>query len=130
MSLAPLLPDLILPLKCQTDIQNRYNQQAHPLPFIKSSQVVAPKRAPAKERPDIEEAQEESGDEAVDDADVKELSDAEADVSKDKYVAKPKKKKATAGGAKKKAKVAGSDDDEEDVKPKKGKGKAKVKAKN
>nr|POE65996.1 replication factor c subunit 1 [Quercus suber] len=108
-----------------------YNQQSHPLPFIKSSQVVAPKRAPPKERPDLEEALEESGDEAVDDADVKEESDAEADLAKDKYVAKPKKRKApaTAGGAaKKKGKTAAADsEDEVDEKPKKGKGKAKTK---
>nr|POE96464.1 replication factor c subunit 1 [Quercus suber] len=91
-----------------------YNQQAHPLPFIKSSQVVAPKRAPPKEQPDLEEALEESGDEAVDDADVKEESDAEADLAKDKYVAKPKKRKAaaTAGAAKKKGKAAADSEDE------------------
>ncbi|KAF2724070.1 DNA replication factor C, large subunit [Polychaeton citri CBS 116435] len=130
-----------------------YNLQSHPLPFMKASQVVAPKRAPARERPDLEEAFEESADEAsADDADVK-AEDEEVDVTKDKYVKQPKKKRAPAaskkgaadGGtasskAKGKAKGKGKkaaddedeemddfvDDEEEDEKPKKkGKGKSK-----
>ena len=42
-----------------------YNAQSHPLPFMKSSSVLAPRRAPAKEKPDLEEAQEESADEGL-----------------------------------------------------------------
>ena len=116
----------------ETDSDYRYNQQSHPLPFMKASQIVAPKKAPAKEKPDLEEAFEESEDDAMDDADVKAEDDDEVDLSKDKYVKQPKKKKATtakAGGAKKKKTVKDEDDeeDEEDVKPKKGKGKDRAK---
>ncbi|CZT24794.1 related to replication factor C, subunit RFC1 (large subunit) [Ramularia collo-cygni] len=118
-----------------------YNLQSHPLPFMKASEVVAPKKAPPKEKPDLEEAFDESEDEAPLD-DVKEEDNVEADLSKDKYVAKPKKKRAsTAGGSKASSKASGSkaagskrnkaavdddeEDEEEDVKPKKGKGRAK-----
>ena len=111
-----------------------YNQQSHPLPFMKASQIVAPKRAPAKEKPDLEEALEESEDEAVVDAEAAD-DDEDVDLSKDKYVKQPKKKKAPAAGAaakkgkgKKKAAVEDEDDEEsEEEKPKKGKGKAKAK---
>jgi replication factor C subunit 1 len=108
-----------------------YNQQSHPLPFMKASQVVAPKRAGAKEKPDLEEAFEASEDEAVLDAEVDE-GDEDVDLSKDKYVKQPKKKKAPAAGASKKGKKKAAaedddDDEEEDEKPKKGKGKAKAK---
>ncbi|SMQ46182.1 unnamed protein product [Zymoseptoria tritici ST99CH_3D7] len=107
-----------------------YNQQSHPLPFMKASQVVAPKKAPAQDKPDLEEAFEVSEDEAPDDADVKD-EDQELDLSKDKYVKQPKKKKASAkAGASKKKKGAKGDDDDEDEeeeKPKKGKGKGRAK---
>jgi replication factor C subunit 1 len=64
---------------------------------MKSSQVVAPKKGASKEKPDLEEALDESEDEApADDADVKEEDDLEGDLSKDKYVKAPKKKKAPA----------------------------------
>lgn len=121
----------------------RYNQQSHPLPFMKASQVLAPKRAPAKERPDLEEAQEESADEAADAAEnVAAEDEEEGDLSKDKYVKVPKKRKAAAGaaagakaGGSKKAKKGGKkavdedeeEDEEEEEKPKKGKGKGKAK---
>ncbi|CAI6339161.1 unnamed protein product [Periconia digitata] len=113
-----------------------YNQQAHPLPFMKASSVVAPKKA-AKEKPDLEEAIEESDEEEV----INEVKDEEEDVdlSKDKYVKQPKKKAApkkgaAAAGSKAKGKggrkkAANDDDDEEseeEVKPK-AKGKAKAK---
>ena len=106
-----------------------YNQQSHPLPFMKASQVVAPKRAPAKEKPDLEEALEESADEAVDDVDAEE-GEEDVDLSKDKYVKQPKKKKAPAA-KKGKKKAADEDEDDEDEeeeeKPKKGKGKGRAK---
>ena len=112
-----------------------YNSQSHPLPFMKASQVVAPKRGAAKEKPDLEEALEESADEAVDEADAA-GEEEDGDLSKDKYVKQPKKRKAaaTAGGARKasgsKKRKAGKDeDDDEEVqeKPKKGKGKGRAK---
>ncbi|KAF1852058.1 DNA replication factor C, large subunit [Cucurbitaria berberidis CBS 394.84] len=105
-----------------------YNQQSHPLPFMKATSIVAPKKQ-AKEKPDLEEAIEESDDGEV----VEEIKeeDAEADLSKDKYVKQPKKKAAPKKAGKKKAKAGESgDEDEEDVKPKaKGKGKAAAKGK-
>lgn len=105
----------------------QYNQQSHPMPFMKASQVVAPKRAPAKEKPDLEEALEESEDENVVDADAEE-GEEDVDLSKDKYVKQPKKKKAPAAKKGKKKDVESEDDeDDEDEKPKKGKGKGRAK---
>ena len=128
-----------------------YNQMSHPLPYMKASSIVAPKRK-GKERPDIEESLDESdsgvssgGEEAILD------EDQPLDLKKDKYVAAPKKKKkaAAARGKKGSAKGKGTgktneeldellededeDEDEgseEDVKPRKGvsrKGKARSK---
>ena len=76
-----------------------YNSQAHPLPFMKASSVVAPKAA-KKEKPDLEDAIDESDvDEiATGDADeVKDDEEEELDMKKDKYIKAPKKKKANAG---------------------------------
>lgn len=111
-----------------------YNQRSHPLPFMKASSVVAPKKQP-KERPDIEDAIEESDEEEeVVDADVKEDEEEELDLKKDKYVKVPKKSTARGGGAGKGKKAAkgkkvkdeeeGEDDfiDDEDEKPKKARG--------
>jgi len=115
-----------------------YNQISHPLPYMKASQVVAPKKN-AKDRPDIEEAIDES-DSGVSSGDDQAVLDEDQplDLKKDKYVKaakkKPKGKKAGAKG-KAKGKVKDESDDEndeseEDVKPKKGTGpKAKGKAK-
>lgn len=104
-----------------------YNQQSHPLPFMKASSVVAPKKQ-TKEKPDLEEAIEESDDGEV----VEEIKedDEDVDLSKDKYVKQPKKKAAAKKGSAaakkgKKAKAEDSEDEDEDVKPK-GKGKAKA----
>jgi replication factor C subunit 1 len=116
-----------------------YNQRSHPLPFMKASSVVAPKRQP-KERPDIEDAIDESDEEEeVVDAEVKEDDDDELDLKKDKYVKVPKKAAARGGGGAKgkkatkgkKVKDEDEDDfiDDEDEKPKKGrskKGKSKA----
>ncbi|GAB7362498.1 hypothetical protein MBLNU230_g2819t1 [Neophaeotheca triangularis] len=117
-----------------------YNAQSHPLPFIKSSQVVAPTAAP-KVKPDLEEALDESDDEAAADPEKEAKEQAkEDDLTKDKYVKAPKKKRAAAApkgkgkaAAKPKGKGKAKDDsdeemedasEEEDVKPKKGRGKA------
>ncbi|TKX20513.1 replication factor C subunit 1 [Elsinoe australis] len=102
-----------------------YNKRDHPLPFIKASSVQAPKKL-GKDKPDLEEAIEESDEEEV--VEVKEEEDEELDLSKDKYVKQPKKKKAPAKGKGTK-KAAADDDEEEDEKPKKGKGKAAAKGK-
>jgi len=108
-----------------------YNQQSHPLPFMKASNVIAPKRA-TKEKPDLEEALEESDEgEVIDEAPDKD--DEDTDLSKDKYIKAPKKKKAPAAvaGKKRGKKAANEDEDEDDDEPpaKKGKGKGKAKSK-
>ena len=114
-----------------------YNQQSHPLPFMKASNVVAPKKM-SKDRPDLEEAIEESDDseELALDADENNDEDEALDLKKDKYVKAPKKKAAPKKAAKSekgKGKVKDEIDEdiddknesesesEEDIKPKKSK---------
>ena len=102
-----------------------YNQQSHPMPFIKASQVQAPKVPIA--RPDVEEAMEESEEEAVEDAgDSKAEGDEdqgtlEEQLGKDKYIKAPKAKK------KGKAKSSEAGGEGEKTKAAKGKGKGKAK---
>lgn len=111
-----------------------YNQQSHPLPFMKASTVTAPRKQ-AKEKPDLEEAIDESDEaEFIDDAKGDDEDEADdLDLSKDKYVKAPSKKKASAKG--KGRKSAGneedyaSDDVGADGKGKKGKSAAKGKGK-
>lgn len=104
-----------------------YNQRSHPLPFMKASNVVAPKKTP-KEKPDIEDAIDESDeDEVVEEESKEQDEEEELDLKKDKYVSLPKKKAAAGKGKKGKQKAA--DDDEAEEKPKRGKArKPKVKA--
>ncbi|OJJ76337.1 hypothetical protein ASPBRDRAFT_116964 [Aspergillus brasiliensis CBS 101740] len=110
-----------------------YNQRSHPLPFIKASSIVAPKKMP-KEKPDIEDALEESDEEEVIEDDSKDNDESEElDLKKDKYVRVPKKAAAKGGagkGRKSKKAAAGDDDfiDDEEEKPKKARGR-KPKAK-
>ncbi|KAJ5671050.1 hypothetical protein N7507_000177 [Penicillium longicatenatum] len=106
-----------------------YNSRSHPMPFMKASNVVAPAKKGPKEKPDIEDALEESDEEEV----VEEAKDddEELDLKKDKYVSQPKKK-AVKGAAKgkKTTKKAANDDfiDDDEEKPKSArKGKAKAK---
>ncbi|KAJ4184501.1 DNA replication factor C complex subunit Rfc1 [Fusarium falciforme] len=104
--------------KTKAAFTRTYNAMSHPVPFMKASNVVAPKAQP-KEVPDLEEAVED------DDADIAETpevdeDDDEIDFKKDKYIKQPKAKKAT----KKAAKAAADDDDGE--KPKRGRAKAKA----
>lgn len=100
-----------------------YNSRSHPMPFMKASNVVAPKKGP-KEKPDLEDAIEESDEEEVVE-EIKEDTEEELDLKKDKYVSLPKKKKAPAKG--KKTKKAADDDVDDEEKPKRGrKGKAKA----
>lgn len=116
-----------------------YNQQSHPLPYMKASNVIAPKKL-RKDKPDLEEALDDSdsGDDPIVDAnaDNDDDEDAPLDLKKDKYVRAPKKRPAprksatknSASKAKGKGKVESEeemdddeeDDSEEDVKPKKG----------
>ncbi|ODH25157.1 hypothetical protein ACO22_05247 [Paracoccidioides brasiliensis] len=109
-----------------------YNQQSHPLPFIKGTSVVAPKHV-AKEKPDLEDAIDESdeGEEILGEEETKD-DGSDLDLKKDKYVKMPKKAGArkskvatTEPNAKKPKKKVVDDDDaeedsDEDVKPKKG----------
>lgn len=123
----------------KTAFTKTYNQMSHPLPFMKAGGGLPPMKK-AKERPDLEEAIEESDDaeemlaEAEGDDEEEEL-----DLKKDKYVSAPKKKKAApkkaAATKKGKGKVKDEDEDdemvdasEEDVKPSRGKGKGKATA--
>ncbi|KAI9792417.1 MAG: hypothetical protein M1816_002301 [Peltula sp. TS41687] len=123
-----------------------YNQQSHPLPFIKASTVVAPKTA-SRDKPDLEEAIEESEEDdellAADPDVKKEDEEANLDLSKDKYVKQPKKKAAPNKTAAKKAPTTKKgkakadeseeeeeevdDESEEEIKPTKGRG-SKAKA--
>lgn len=85
-----------------------YNQRSHPLPFMKASEVVATKKTP-KEKPDIEDAIDESDEDEVAGEDEKEGKgddEGEEDLKKDKYISLPKKSKAsgTDGSGKKPAK--------------------------
>lgn len=92
---------------------------SHPVPFMKASNVLAPKRQ-AKEAPDLEEAIEEEDDAAV--ADAPEADDEEIDLKNDKYIKQPKVKKASKKSTK--ASTADGEDEDEDAKPK-GRGKPK-----
>lgn len=106
-----------------------YNQRSHPIPFMKASSVIAPKQVP-REKPDIEEAIDESDEEEeILDTETREEDESEElDLKKDKYVKIPKKSSKAATKGKKAAKVKkGGDqddfiDDEEEEKPKKGRG--------
>ncbi|OXV09713.1 hypothetical protein Egran_02535 [Elaphomyces granulatus] len=112
-----------------------YNQQSHPLPFAKASDVVATKGL-RRDKPDIEDAIEESDEEEVLGDEVKD--DEEPDLKKDKYVKLPKKpavQKGNAGKGKRATKGKKNeeddfiDDDEgDDARPRKGRGR-KLKAK-
>ncbi|KAK4067887.1 hypothetical protein Trihar35433_6447 [Trichoderma harzianum] len=105
--------------KTKAAFTRTYNSMTHPLPFIKATNVFAPKKQ-TKDAPDLEEAIEEE-----DDAELLEAPDAdeddEVDLKKDKYIKQPKVKKPS----KKAAKVDTGDDDTTDSKPK---GRAKAKA--
>ncbi|KAG8405325.1 DNA replication factor C complex subunit Rfc1 [Metarhizium acridum] len=95
-----------------------YNSMNHPVPFMKASNVIAPKRQ-TKEVPDLEEAIEEEDDEQA--VEVPDVDEDEVDLKKDKYIKQPKKKP-----AKKSAKAA-ADDDGDDQPKSKGKTKGKAK---
>ncbi|OBT46632.1 hypothetical protein VE00_01752 [Pseudogymnoascus sp. WSF 3629] len=101
-----------------------YNSRTHPMPFMKASNVVAPAKA-TKEVPDLEEAIEESDSGEVLVETPEDNEDEDMDISKDKYIKKPKAKKATVKkpAGKKAKKNDGADgnegDSQDEVKPKK-----------
>ena len=150
LGVGPMAMDSVkLETQTKATFTRLYNQQSHPLPFMKASNVIAPKK-PSKEKPDLEEALDDSDfddDPVVDDKGEDEDEDAPLDLKKDKYVKAPKKKAAPRKSAGKnaapKAKGKGNpeseekidDDDEEEedeseeyVKPKKRKAAVKGKA--
>ena len=132
LGLGPMADDKVkIDTQTKATFTRLYNQRSHPLPFIKASSVVAPKKMP-KVKPDLEDAIDESdeGEEILGDEEVKgDDEESDLDLKKDKYVKAPKKKKggpgAGAGGkggaakAKPKKKAAkntkaDSDDENED----------------
>ncbi|CRG88953.1 Replication factor C subunit 1 [Talaromyces islandicus] len=134
LGLGPMRDEIVkIETQTKSAFTRIYNQRSHPLPFMKTSTVVAPKKGP-KVKPDIEDAIDESDEEEIVE-DAKEVDESEElDLKKDKYVKMPKAK--AKGGAAKGKKAAGKGkkkdddflDDEEDEQPKKGrKGKAKAK---
>lgn len=73
---------------------------SHPMPFMKATNVFAPKVS-KRDVPDIEEAIVESEDEAAigeENADAKKAEEDAMDLSKDKYVKVPKKSSAKGKG--------------------------------
>ncbi|KAM0353644.1 hypothetical protein ACHAPU_001657 [Fusarium lateritium] len=108
--------------KTKAAFTRTYNAMNHPVPFMKASNVVAPKAQP-KEVPDLEEAVEDDDAEVVEAPEVEE-DDDEIDFKKDKYIKKPKAKKVTKKATK--AAAAADDDDEDEDKPKRGRVKAKA----
>ncbi|KAK1987888.1 replication factor RFC1 C terminal domain-containing protein [Colletotrichum cereale] len=108
--------------KTKAAFTRTYNAMSHPIPFMKASNIMEPRKA-VKQAPDLEEAIEED-----DDADVAEpaepVEDDQLDLKGDKYIKQPKPK---AKRATKKAK-ADEDEDDADAKPKKGRSTAKTTA--
>lgn len=120
-----------------------YNQQSHPLPFMKANSIAAPKKSRG-DKPDLEEAIDGSDNEGpiLDMGSEDESNDENLNLKKDKYVKQPKKQSASKTSWKKsaiKGKVevtandktgngSGKSDQAEDVKPKKRQGTAKAKA--
>lgn len=98
-----------------------YNSRNHPLPFMKSSNVVAPAKI-SKEAPDLEEVfeQEDEKEPLV----TEQKDEAEIDLKKDKYIKVPKKKSAPAKKASRKRSMP-TDDESDDSEPVKKKKKAK-----
>ena len=98
----------------------RYNARSHPMPFMQAGGAAPTAKAAPKEVPDLEEAIEESDDaEVLIDPGKEEDDDAEVDLSKDKYIKKPKKKAAPKKPAAKKAKKEVGSDEDDEPKPKK-----------
>lgn len=92
---------------------------SHPVPFIKASNVLAPKKA-TKEVPDLEDAIEADDDEAVI-AEPADDDDDDVDLKKDKLIKQPKPK------AKRATKKAADDNGAEPATKGLGKGKAGAK---
>ena len=105
----------------KSNFTRKYNATSHPLPFMKAGTGV-PATKVAKARPDLEEAIEESDDDALAEPAVDD-EDEELDLKKDKYVQAPKKRKVAkkSGKAGKDVEAEGSGVDSEEPPPKKAK---------
>jgi replication factor C subunit 1 len=103
-----------------------YNAMNHPMPFVKASSVLQPKKQ-TKDKPDLEEAIEESDEgEVVDEAADTKQEEEDGDLTKDKYIKAPKKKRTAPAKTKKRA-AAESEGESDDAPKKKAKGKGKAK---
>ncbi|PUU73821.1 replication factor RFC1 C terminal domain-domain-containing protein [Tuber borchii] len=112
---------LDIPTQTKASFTRQYNSMSHPMPFMKSSSVAAPK-ASKQDAPDLEDVIVESEDEGGDEDAIKKQAEEEQDLSKDKYVKTKKPKADPKGKGKGKAapkKNQDDDDDDEDDKPKK-----------
>ena len=121
LGLGPMSEDNVkIDSQTKATFTRMYNAQSHPLPFMKASNVVAPKAA-KKVKPDLEDAIDESdgGEEVLAENEVKEDEEEDTDLKKDRYIKAPKKKPAAKGAAKgatkgkKKGKKAAEEDDDE-----------------
>lgn len=95
LGLGPMnMESVRLETQTKASFTRTYNLQSHPLPFMKATCIIAPKKL-SKERPDLEEAIEDSddGEDLTIDADHEEDDDDVLDLKKDKYVKAPKKLK-------------------------------------
>ncbi|KAJ6442001.1 chromosome transmission fidelity factor [Purpureocillium lavendulum] len=120
LGVGPMTEDKVnIETKTKAAFTRTYNAMNHPVPFMKASNVIAPKKQ-TKEAPDLEEAIEEEDEADV--AEPVEVDDDEIDFKKDKYIKQPKAKKPAKKASKKSAKGT-ADDDEEEAKPKSGKAK-------
>lgn len=92
-----------------------YNQQSHPMPFIKASNLpgIAKAAGAKRDKPDLEEAVEESEGEELLAADADAADEDDQDLGKDKYIKAPKKKAAGGTAAKGKGKRKKADDDDD-----------------
>ena len=108
LGVGPMEMELIkIDTNVKTSFTRTYNQMSHPLPYMKASSIVAPKKK-SKERPDIEEALDESDSEVSSGGEEPVLDeDQPLDLKKDKYVAAPRKRKIAATTKGKKGAVKG-----------------------
>ena len=77
----------------KSNFTRKYNAASHPLPFMKAGGTLAPAKK-GKDKPDLEEAMEESDEDDVLVDIAAEEDEEELDLKKDKYVKAPKKKPA------------------------------------
>ena len=115
-----------IPSLSKSSFTRKYNASSHPLPFMKAGGALGPMKK-QKEKPDLEEAIEESDEDDVAAEAVAGETDEELDLKKDKYVRAPKRKAAAKKTMTKKGRAKGDGDSEnesEEAKPTKAKARA------